>query len=101
MFAGILAAGYGVEIAGYYCLIDEMYLQGIINSRAFSLDLGNIDSAAGSILFGGIDTKKYTGSLEKRPVIASSNTPDGALRFGHTLPHRFWMSLNDLVIGFT
>ena len=38
---------YGYELAGYYCLLDEMYVQGIINSRAFSLDLGNVDEAAG------------------------------------------------------
>ncbi|KAK6585371.1 hypothetical protein PZA11_002098 [Diplocarpon coronariae] len=58
-----------------------MYVQGIINSRAFSLDLGSIDSPAGSILFGGIDTKKFTGSLEKRPIIAPSRSPDGELRY--------------------
>ncbi|KAG4437437.1 hypothetical protein IFR05_007078 [Cadophora sp. M221] len=81
MFAGILATSYGYELAGYYCLLDEMYVQGIINSRAFSLDLGNVDSAAGSILFGGIDTKKFTGALEKRPIIAPSSNPDGYLRY--------------------
>ncbi|PVH85072.1 acid protease [Cadophora sp. DSE1049] len=81
MFAGILATSYGYELAGYYCLLDEMYVQGIINSRAFSLDLGNVDSAAGSILFGGIDTKKFTGSLEKCPIIAPGSSPDGYLRY--------------------
>ncbi|CAL3965066.1 unnamed protein product [Diplocarpon coronariae] len=69
-FAGIIATGFGYEIAGYYGLVDEMYVQGIINSRAFS-----------SILFGGIDTKKFTGSLEKRPIIAPSRSPDGELRY--------------------
>lgn len=48
MTTGIVAVGFGVEIAGYYCIIDQMYLQGIINSRAFALDLGSVDSAAGS-----------------------------------------------------
>jgi hypothetical protein len=45
MATGILAAGYGVEITGYYAVIDEMYLEGIINSRVFSLDLGSVDSS--------------------------------------------------------
>ena len=47
MTTGILAAGYGVEITGYYGVIDEMYLEGIINSRVFSLDLGSVDSPYG------------------------------------------------------
>ena len=47
METGIIAVGFGVEIAGYYCMVDQMYLQGIINSRAFSMDLGGVDSTAG------------------------------------------------------
>jgi len=50
MATGIIAVGFGVEIAGYYCLVDEMYLQGLINSRAFSIDLGGIDSPTGRLL---------------------------------------------------
>ena len=50
MTTDILGVCYGVEITGYYCVIDQMYLQGIIASRAFALDLGSVDSAAGSEL---------------------------------------------------
>ena len=49
METGIIAVGYGVEITGYYCIIDEMYLEGTINSRAFSLDLGSVDSPEGDL----------------------------------------------------
>lgn len=35
----------------------------------------------GSITFGGIDTKKFTGKLEKRPIISQESTPDGYLRY--------------------
>lgn len=31
---------------------------------------------AGSIIFGGIDTMKYTGALEKRPIIPYYQAPD-------------------------
>lgn len=48
MTTGILGVCYGVEITGYYCVIDQMYLQGIIASRTFALDLGSVDSATGS-----------------------------------------------------
>jgi hypothetical protein len=48
MDAGILAVGYGVEVAGYYCLIDMMVYDGLIASRAFSLDLGSVDVTTAS-----------------------------------------------------
>lgn len=47
METGIIAVGFGVEITGYYCIIDQMYLQGVINSRAFSMDLGSKDTPTG------------------------------------------------------
>ena len=49
MTTGILAVGYGYELTGYYCMIDQMYVQGIINSRAFSMDLGGVDSPSGKL----------------------------------------------------
>jgi hypothetical protein len=47
MTTGIIAVGFGEAIAGYPCLIDQMALQGIIHSRAFSLDLGGVDTQSG------------------------------------------------------
>ena len=35
---------------------------------------------SGSVIFGGIDTKKYIGSLEKRAIIPASSVPGGADR---------------------
>ena len=43
-----MGIGPGVELIGYYNIIDQLALQGITNSRAFSLDIGNVDSAEGS-----------------------------------------------------
>jgi hypothetical protein len=34
----------------------------------------------GSLLFGAIDTMKYTGPLEKLAIIAPASAPDGNLR---------------------
>jgi len=42
----------------------------IINSNAYSLWLNDLEASTGSILFGGVDTEKYTGSLQTLPVIA-------------------------------
>ncbi len=85
--------GYGLDTS-YYNIIDQLAAQGITHSRAFSLDLASINVAqgnttslyrlefvtefgyAGSIIFGGIDTMKYTGALEKRPIIPYYQAPD-------------------------
>ncbi|KAH8887161.1 acid protease, partial [Thozetella sp. PMI_491] len=88
---GIL--GIGPYITGNYqysFFIDSLKAQGFTQSRAFSLDLRSIDSAVGSIIFGGLDTGKYTGALEKLPIAPST---DGAARY--------WVNLASVSIGTT
>lgn len=53
MAAGIWGTCFAAPLNGqegnieYYGLLDLMYLDGIINSRAFSLDLMGVDTAQG------------------------------------------------------
>lgn len=75
----------------YSLVLDSMVSQGLIASRAFSLDLRSVTSPNGSLIFGGVDTGKYTGSLAKLPIVDS---PSGATRYwvnmtsvGLTLPN--------------
>ncbi|KAE8447304.1 hypothetical protein EG329_010862 [Mollisiaceae sp. DMI_Dod_QoI] len=92
---GIMGIGLGYPWnLDYYGPIDQLYVYGVTASRAFSLDLASIDVADGSIIFGGIDTMKYIGSLYKSPMISADNSPDGAWRYwiymtyvGVTLPN--------------
>ena len=42
---------------------------------------------------------KYTGPLEKRPIIAPANAPDGNLRFVHIRLNHFPL-LIDIVTGY-
>ncbi|MCJ1276919.1 hypothetical protein MMC21_004726 [Puttea exsequens] len=73
---GILGIGYianeaQVNTAGmrsYYNLPQAMVDQNLIQSNAYSLWLNDLDANTGSVLFGGVDTAKYTGSLESVPV---------------------------------
>jgi len=75
---GIMGVGFGYQLdTKYYNIIDQLYVQSVTKSRAFSLDLASIDVAQGSIIFGGIDTMKYIGALEKRPIIPYFLAPDG------------------------
>lgn len=41
---------------------------GLINTNAYSIWLDDLASSTGSILFGGIDSDKYTGTLQTLPV---------------------------------
>ncbi|KAF8861534.1 acid protease, partial [Acephala macrosclerotiorum] len=79
---GIMGIGLGYPWnLDYYGPIDQLYIYGVTASRAFSLDLASIDVADGSVIFGGIDTNKYIGSLYKSPMISAGNSPDGEWRY--------------------
>lgn len=82
---GIMGIGYsaGESIAAtnpnaiYENVIDQLVIQGVINSRAYSLYLNDQTADTGNILFGGVDTNKYNGDLIALPVQPDSDT--GAL----------------------
>jgi len=69
----------------YPYLLDTMKAQGVIKSRAFSMDLRTVDSKEGALIFGGIDTGKYIGVLAKLPMLARQQTPLGADRYYVTM----------------
>ncbi|KAI8712777.1 Peptidase A1 domain-containing protein [Fusarium sp. LHS14.1] len=74
----------------YPLVLDNLATQGFINSRAFSLDIRSIGSDKGSVIFGGIDTRKFSGQLEKRPIIPGDDSPDGYTRY--------WVYLDGLTL---
>lgn len=73
---GILGIGYTVnEVqvgragkAAYPNLPAQMVADGVIQSNSYSLWLNDLDADTGSILFGGVDTAQYSGSLQTLPV---------------------------------
>lgn len=76
---GIIGIGYPLnEVAvsyGYnpYPNIPANLVQhGYINTNAYSLWLNDLDANKGSILFGGVNTDKYTGELETLPIVPYS-----------------------------
>ena len=74
---GVMGIGYpSLEVAvqvqndpTYPNLPQAMANQGLIQSPAYSLWLDDLNSATGSILFGGVDTDKYIGSLATLPIV--------------------------------
>ena len=57
--------------------MDNLVTSGIIDRKAFSLYLNDVDANTGSIIFGGIDTTKYTGDLVALPLQPS---PEGFVK---------------------
>lgn len=72
-------------VNAYPYILDTMKSQGLITSRAFSLDLRGVDNPSGALIFGGIDTGKYIGELAKLPIIPAEDTPLGADRYYVTM----------------
>jgi len=74
---GILGIGYTVnEVAvgragldPYPNLPQKLVDDHVINVNAYSLWLNDLEASTGSILFGGVDTDKYTGTLATLPII--------------------------------
>lgn len=74
---GVLGIGYAsnevaVNRAGLdpYPNLPEAFVNaGLIASNAYSLWLNDLDSAEGQILFGGVNTAKYSGDLATVPII--------------------------------
>lgn len=68
---GILGLGFSTSeraATKYPNIIDEMARQGLIKSKAYSLYLNDRRTDSGSILFGGIDTDKFIGTLQVLPL---------------------------------
>ncbi|KAJ9622473.1 hypothetical protein H2203_006697 [Taxawa tesnikishii (nom. ined.)] len=74
---GIIGIGYPTNeaivqygIGDIYPNVPQHMMQlGLINTNAYSLWLNDLDASTGSILFGGVNTEKYHGTLETLPII--------------------------------
>ncbi|CAN6600954.1 hypothetical protein TRVA0_001S09626 [Trichomonascus vanleenenianus] len=84
MDVGIFGVGFVSGESGtepsYPNFPQNLVNQGLISSNLYSLYLDDLDAQSGSILFGGVDTSKYTGSLATLPI-----TSDNSLEISVTL----------------
>ena len=71
---GILGIGFtGDESSPTYDNVPvTLKKQGIINKNAYSLYLNSASASSGTIIFGGVDNAKYTGSLTALPITLSN-----------------------------
>ncbi|KAK7546250.1 aspartic peptidase domain-containing protein [Phyllosticta citricarpa] len=74
---GVLGIGYVINEAAvnragldsYPNLPQLLVNKGIIQSNAYSLWLNDLDASTGNILFGGVDSEKYHGTLATLPIL--------------------------------
>lgn len=62
-------------------VVNSLHKQGFTKSIAFGVDLQGIASARGSVVFGGVDLKKFRGSLHASPILEPAAAPDGNARY--------------------
>lgn len=88
---GILGLGWGKGVnLGYDNFIDALAEQNVTNSRAFSVALGSVDASNGGVLiFGGVDTKKFSGPLVSNRILG----PQG----GEAI-NRYWIQMSSVGI---
>ncbi|RYP75330.1 hypothetical protein DL771_002426 [Monosporascus sp. 5C6A] len=85
---GGLGFGKGVN-SNRSNIIDELVDQGLIQTRAFSLALGPLRSEEGSLIFGGVDTKKFSGPLQRLPVV---DPPEFGFDYNKT---QYWITIDE------
>lgn len=73
---GVLGIGYPINEAAvkagfesYPNVPENMVNSGIIKTNAYSLWLDDIDASTGQIVFGGVNTAKFSGELATLPII--------------------------------
>lgn len=88
-FSGILGIGYGQGIATRYNnFVDELSAQKAIRTKSFTVALGSKYAEEGVIVFGGVDTSKFSGNLARLPIIPAAESPD-------QVP-RYWINMQSL-----
>jgi len=69
---GMLGIGYTKNTTTrkpFPSIVDQMFNQGLIGIKAYSLYLNDVEASTGTILFGGIDTEKFYGVLKSTPTL--------------------------------
>lgn len=82
---GLLGLGYTTNEASvaqeppftYPSIVDNMFNDGLISVKAYSLYLDDLHSSTGSLLFGGLDSDKYQGNLVQMPIVPYGTTRNG------------------------
>ncbi|TRX98504.1 hypothetical protein FHL15_000578 [Xylaria flabelliformis] len=77
--SGLLGIGFNTNVAAdkpYPNIVDLFVEQDLINIRTYSLYLDDLNAETGTVLFGGIDTKKFIGQLKSVDILRDTQSKD-------------------------
>ncbi len=84
-----LAYGKGTNL-NYDNFVDQLALQKVTNSKAFSVALGSVDANNGGVvIFGGVDTKKFSGKLVSNKILGPQ---------GQEPINRYWIQMTSVAL---
>ncbi|RYC61444.1 hypothetical protein CHU98_g4771 [Xylaria longipes] len=75
--SGLLGIGFNANVAAdipYPNIVDLFVQQDLIAIRAYSLYLDDLNAETGTVLFGGIDTKKFIGQLKSVDILPDAQS---------------------------
>ncbi|KAI1122836.1 aspartic peptidase domain-containing protein [Nemania abortiva] len=77
--SGLLGIGFNANVAAaepYPNIVDLFLDQDLIAAKAYSLYLDDLYAETGTVLFGGIDTKKFIGQLKEVDILLDVRSKD-------------------------
>ncbi|KAI0118441.1 aspartic peptidase domain-containing protein [Nemania sp. FL0031] len=77
--SGLLGIGFNTNVAAarpYPNIIDLLVSQDLIATKAYSLYLDDLYAETGTVLFGGIDTRKFIGRLKEVDILRDARSND-------------------------
>ena len=87
-----MGIGYGRGIATRYRnFVDELAAQNATKVKAFTVALGSKVEREGVVVFGGVDTSRFAGTLARLPIIPAEQSPD-------QVP-RYWVDMESLTLS--
>lgn len=86
---GIMGLAYGMGTnLDYNNFVDDLTVQNVTALRAFTIALGSVDvNNGGVIIFGGVDTKKFSGKLASLPILGPQ---------GRETIKRYWVTMDSV-----
>lgn len=90
---GYLGLGFGQGVnSNRSNFVDELVNQNVTQTKAFGLAIGTADDKdGGSLVLGGVDTKKFSGALQHLPIL---DPPDDE---GYS-EYRYWVNVDNVTL---
>jgi hypothetical protein len=96
-----LTAAYGTKAGAYNPFVFNLVSQNIISDPVFSIYMNTQEKTgwSGEIIFGGVDSSKYTGDIVYMPVVSISSASPLKKRAGATSSNNYYWMVSAQGVG--